>query len=90
MNIYAGRFPDVWEKLRNTCTDLSKLLTAFHGWFDGLKTMKLIHHLSTEAFPRSQPEEAVPLLFEWAGLEPSADMEGQLALLREMQIGGNF
>ncbi|HKZ17320.1 MAG TPA: glycosyltransferase family A protein [Geobacteraceae bacterium] len=84
------RFPDVWEKLRNTCPDRSKLLTAFHGWFDGLKTMKLIHHLSTEGFPRSQPEEAVPRLFDWAGLEPPADTEGQLALLREMQIGEYF
>jgi hypothetical protein len=84
------RFPDVWERLRSTCPNRSKLIAAFHGWFDGLKTMKLIHHLSAGAFPRSQPEQAVPMLFHWAGLEPSADTDKQLALLRQMQIGGIF
>jgi hypothetical protein len=84
------RFPDVWERLRRTCPDRLKLIEAFHGWFDGLKTMKLIHHLSAEAFPRSQPEQAVPRLFQWAGLEPSADTDEQLVLLRQMQIGGSF
>jgi hypothetical protein len=84
------RFADVWENLRRTCPDCLKLITAFHVWFDGLKTMKLIHHISREAFPRSHPEEAVPRLFHWAGLEPPADSDQQLALLRKMQIGGSF
>ncbi len=80
-------FRDVWEKLRRMSRDDASLATAFHGWFDGLKTMKLIHHLSAGPYPRSQPEEAVPCLLQWAGLECLTGVEEQLSLLRNVQIG---
>lgn len=80
-------FPEVWEKLRRTSRDIAGLSAAFHGWFDGLKSMKLIHHLSAGPYPRSQPEEAVPALLRWAGLESSTGIRHQLALLRKVQIG---
>jgi hypothetical protein len=84
------RFPEVWERLSRTCPDSARLSAAFHVWFDGLKTMKLIHYLSSVAFPRSEPEDAVSGLFRWAGLESPAHMEEQLVLLRKIQIGGEF
>ena len=62
-------------------------MAAFHGWFDGLKTMKLIHHLSAGPFARGEPEDLVPGVLEWAGLEPVQGIDAQLNLLREMQIG---
>ncbi len=79
-------FPDVWEKLRRASRGAAGLATAFHGWFDGLKTMKLIHHLSAGPYPRSRPDAAVPGLLQWAGLECPAGVEKQLALLRSVQI----
>lgn len=86
----GSAFPEVWEKLGRTSRDISSLATAFHGWFDGLKTMKLIHHLSAGPYPRSQPDEAVPGLLRWAGLECPTGVEKQLALLRNVQIGRCF
>ncbi|MHC1697707.1 MAG: hypothetical protein AB9919_06550 [Geobacteraceae bacterium] len=46
-------FDEAWEKLRKNCRDQAALLCAFHSWFDGLRTLKLIHHLSdTKYVPR--------------------------------------
>ncbi len=76
-------FTGIWEGLRKNHREAKALCSAFHGWFDGLKTMKLIHHLSAAAFPRCEPEEALPPLLEWTGL----DITEQLALLRSIQNG---
>lgn len=80
-------FPGIWEKLRRNHRKEEALRSAFHGWFDGLKTMKLIHHLSALPFPRCEPEEALPPLLEWAGLERVTGVVGELALLRRIQNG---
>jgi hypothetical protein len=80
-------FTGVWESLRKNHGRAEALRSAFHGWFDGLKTMKLIHHLSAVAFPRCEPEVALPPLLEWAGLERVTGVAGQLALLRRIQNG---
>jgi hypothetical protein len=80
-------FITVWGKLRKNFRDPSNLMAGFHGWFDGLKTMKLIHHLSAGPLPRSEPECVMPGLLEWAGLEPVQGIDSQLTLLRAIQIG---
>lgn len=80
-----ARFVDDWEKLRNNSRDERSLHTAFHAWFDGLRTLKLVHHLSDGPLPRQAPATLVPLLLENAGLEPLRDPEDQLALLRRLQ-----
>jgi len=81
----AIRFPEVWEKLRKNFHRPSMLHEAFHHWFDGLKTMKLIHHLSSGPYPRGEPEEILPAFFHWAGLESGPRLEERLALLRSLQ-----
>jgi hypothetical protein len=80
-------FTGVWESLRKNHREAKALRSAFHGWFDGLKTMKLIHHLSAATFSRCEPEEALPPLLEWARLERVTGVAGQLALLRRIQNG---
>lgn len=81
-------FPAVWERLRRTHRQPEALLRAFHGWFDGLKTMRLIHHLSAGPFPRCGPDEALPPLLAWAGLPQAAGPDGLLELLRHHQGHG--
>jgi len=83
-------FETYWDKLRKNFHSPSLLLKGFHGWFDALKTMKLIHHLSSGPFPREDPEQVVPDLLKWAGLEPAAGMNEQLELLRKVQIGEDY
>ncbi|MBU1205336.1 MAG: hypothetical protein KKH04_00160 [Proteobacteria bacterium] len=81
------QFPAVWNKLKKNFRSPSTMLPGFHGWFDGLKTMKLIHHLAAGPFPRQEPEEVLPGLLEWAGLNSVQGIADQLALLRKIQIG---
>jgi hypothetical protein len=85
-----NRFEEIWGKLRRNNPARAAHLKAFHGWFDGLKTMKLIHHLSDGPFPRCEPEAALADLFEWGGLEPASGVEERLELLRKLQNGANF
>jgi len=46
-----SRFAVDWNAIRKNCRDTGHLRRQFHVWFDGLKTLKLVHHLSRSAFP---------------------------------------
>ncbi len=83
----GAAFAEAWERLRDNHRKGDAFQSAFHGWFDGLKTMKLIHHLSAATFPRCEPEAAVPPLLEWAGLSAGGSIAEHLALLRSHQNG---
>ena len=85
--LQINRFAEVWDKLRRNHPVQSALMTAFHGWFDGLKTMKLVHHLSDGLFPRCEPDGALAELFVWRGLEAVSGVEARLDLLRRLQNG---
>jgi Glycosyl transferase family group 2 len=82
-----NRFEEIWGKLRRNHPGREALLKAFHGWFDGLKTMKLIHHLSDGPFARCEPEDALADLFGWGGLTPASGIENRLVALRYLQNG---
>jgi len=84
--LIKNKFESVWDKLQRNFPDPRILLKGFHDWFDGLKTMKLIHHLSAGPYPRQDPELVVPDLLQWAGLEAVEGIDSQLELLRSLQI----
>jgi hypothetical protein len=81
---------NTWSNLKKNNPGRVNLVKAFNGWFDGLKTMKLIHHLSDTSFPRCDPDEAMPELLEWTGVESVTGIEEQLELLRKIQLGDDF
>lgn len=85
--LQINRFAGVWDRLRRNHPAPAALTTAFHGWFDGLKTMKLVHHLSDGPYPRCEPDEALAELFARRGLEPVRGVEARLAVLRDFQNG---
>jgi hypothetical protein len=78
-------FPAAWDGLRRQHQSREALLRAFHGWFDALRSLRLIHHLCAGGHPRVEPEAALPLLLERAGLEPAVEPERQLRLLQSLQ-----
>ncbi len=78
-------FPALWDRLKDNHGHPGTLLKAFHDWFDGLKTTRLIHHLCATSSPRCQPESVVPQLLEAAGLPTSSNLAEQLAELRRHQ-----
>ena len=46
-----SRFASDWPVIRQNCPDAEHLRRQFHIWFDGLKTLRLVHHISSSAFP---------------------------------------
>ena len=82
-----NRFEIIWEKLQRNFPAPFNLRKGFHAWFDGLKTMKLIHHLSAGPYPRKGPESIMAEFLRWAGLDPVEGSGPQLELLRKVQIG---
>jgi hypothetical protein len=85
-----NKFVNILEKLQRNFRSSQSLLKGFHDWFDGLKTMKLIHHLSAGPYPRKDPESVMAEFLEWAGLQPVEGIGPQLALLRKIQIGEDY
>lgn len=47
-----NHFPETWQRIRANIKQREVLLRHFHFWFDGFKTMKLIHFLTDHGFPQ--------------------------------------
>ncbi len=82
-------FASAWDNLKCHNPTKGRLLTAFHGWFDAFRTMRLMHHLTDAAYPRIQPEAAVAPLLAQAGQLSGPTISEQLALLRQLQCAVN-
>jgi hypothetical protein len=83
------RFRDVWPKLQKNNRGQKARQAAFNCWFDGLKTLRLIHHLSALSYPRCQPEETLPDLLQWGGLGAVSGVVQSLELVRRHQLGSD-
>ena len=44
-------FDEYWPKLQQQASSREQLRAQFHRWFDGFKTLKMIHHLRDRVFP---------------------------------------
>jgi len=82
-------FGEVWERLRQNASGPDGLRAAFHCWFDALKTVRLVHHLSL-TYPRCLAGESIPALLELSGTPSVAGELAQLNLLRFMQNGSDL
>ncbi|MBW4055706.1 MAG: hypothetical protein HIU83_09925 [Proteobacteria bacterium] len=78
-------FRGSWDNLQKNNRDSAKLMTSFHGWFDAFRTMRLIHELSDQGYPRIAPEGAIAPLLERAGHVAPASISEQLEILRGLQ-----
>ena len=81
-----GGLERVWERLRDNAGTPGRLRTAFHEWFDALKTVRLIHHLSL-SYPRCLASQSLPPLLQLCGMDALQGEKAQLQLLRTLQNG---
>jgi hypothetical protein len=78
----------VWPRLCGNHAAGKSRVQAFHSWFDGLKTLRLIHALSAADFPRQSADKALPELLAWCGLPCPEGTTARLELVRGYQEDG--
>ena len=89
-------FAPTWDALRRNAENDATLRRQFHRWFDGLKTLRLIHHLERSGYPQQDMFEAIADLVRMSGLPafdrvPASlhtDMAQQIALLCHLRERG--
>jgi len=83
-------FAPAWTKLQSNCRNCGTgavLLGQFHRWFDGFRTLKLLHHLRDNGYPRQEMFGAADALLERLGTLGHVDaglrhdLDGQRRLL---------
>lgn len=72
----------VWPRLQLTHRHAGRRSHAFHCWFDGFRTMRLIHLLCESGVSRSSSEEILSEYFVWGGQTCPKTLTGMLAELR--------
>jgi hypothetical protein len=80
-----SRFAAIWPKLQAQHRGGERLQTAFHRWFHGFRTLRLIHQLSAATLPRGSAVSALVPLLTWGGWPAPTDPTLQLELLRSLQ-----
>ena len=79
----------VFERLRLNHPDPDQFARAFHGWFDGLKSLRLLRRLCDGSpFFMATAEQAVPQLLDYVGLSSEHSLAGMLKTLRIDQNRG--
>ena len=86
----ARDFETVWPRLQRNASKSENLEAQFHRWFDGFKTLKLIHHLRDRGFPQQPIFSAVEEILDRLGLRSETirwedlhqNPENQLELLQ--------
>lgn len=66
----ANRFPRTWQRLCENARDAVRLVAQFHRWFDGFRTVKLIHHLRDNGFPQRDLFESIHHLLRAMDVTP--------------------
>jgi hypothetical protein len=66
-------FESNWEKISINSKDEKHLHSQKIKWFDGFRTLKLIHHLRDTAFPQINMFDALDILFKQFNLSPIND-----------------
>lgn len=82
----AAGFATAWPKLTAQHRSPQALSRAFHGWFDALKSLRLIRQLNASQ-PSPAAVDCVARLLDWNGTLTARDPDLQLDCLRHLQNG---
>lgn len=64
-------FRQVWTRIRSNVKDETNLRRHFHDWFDGFRTLKMIHHLTETVYPQISMFAALERMLAMSGLTSS-------------------
>jgi len=87
-----AQFRRVWPRLEENSRDHEQLLAQFHRWFDGFRTIKLIHYLRDNGFPLCEMFPAIAALLDRVrapapvadALDLHDDLDAQQVLLEHL------
>jgi hypothetical protein len=71
-----------WPKLQENHRTEKGRAQAFHSWFDGFRTLRLIHLLCDTGLSRGEPKEVLPAFFSWDGRDCPKTVPAMLEELR--------
>lgn len=71
-----------WPKLQKNHPTEKGRTEAFHAWFDGFRTLRLIHLLCDAGLSRGEPQEMLPDFFTWDGRDCPETVSAMLEELR--------
>ncbi len=74
--LLQNNYPKQWEKILSNTKSGRQLTHQRKIWFDGFKTLKLIHHLRDTAFRKINMFDALDMLFIKLGINNSIDRNG--------------
>ncbi|RPI75415.1 MAG: hypothetical protein EHM47_02720 [Ignavibacteriales bacterium] len=70
-------FINDWDKIFSNSKDERQIKLQKHRWFDGFRTLKLIHHLRDSAFPLINMFDALDDLFSRLKIDFNVDRQGK-------------
>jgi hypothetical protein len=71
--LHGQSFSEVWPKLKRNARDHNALASQFHRWFDGFKSLKMLHHLRDNGWPSVPVETGIAAV---CGVERPGAMAG--------------
>ena len=71
------KFPEQWDRILKNSKNSKQLQYQKQNWFDGFKTLKLVHHLRDSAYPVINMFDAVDQLFLKTGVNVIKKRKGE-------------
>ena len=71
------KFPEQWDRILKNSKNSRQLQYQKLNWFDGFKTLKLVHHLRDNAYPVINMFDAVDQLFLKTGINVIKKRDGE-------------
>ena len=79
------KFPEQWDGILKNCKNSKQLEYQKQNWFDGFKTLKLIHYLRDNSYPEINMFHAVDQLLLKTGLNEIKKRKGESILDLDVQ-----
>ncbi len=82
----ANDFLVAWRRLQENAGTTVRFLQQFHRWFDGFKTLMLLHHLRRSGYPELEAHTAIQALLSLRGddVDPRLERRDLLMKLRDL------